>query len=259
MSNSPEGNPIPNPTPEHKVTAEQIETDCPERLRQIGEQIKVRLVKMDKEAAAYKRVLNHGIAVEKLLAEAKSLCDDTGFQKFRELVCPQLSQSQAYKLLAIASGKKTLAEHRAEERERKRRTRARQRAGAANSGTVPEQSEPPTEPIEDTEGTTADSAAQTDVPKRGSSKSPQVKDTKLIEFNNHVARLTQLTKGAEPRRFIKTAIDADDLNKLSALFSGIAKLRSKPRFLQQGSAEISAEDRKAQHAALEAADDREAA
>jgi hypothetical protein len=254
MSNSPVRNPILNPTPEHKLTAEQIETDCPERLRQIGEQIKVRLGKMDKEAAAYKRVLNHGIAVEKLLAEARSLCDDAGFQKFRELVCPQLSQSQAYKLLAIASGKKTFAEHQAEERERKRRTRAKQRAGAANSGTVPEQSEPPTD--EDTAATDAATAdGQPELPKPGSrtSHAPSVKDNALTDFNSLIARLLQKTHKANPRRFIDTAISPVDLSNLAKFILDVADLKS------QSSAEISTEDRKAQHAALEAADDQEAA
>ena len=115
------------------------EKDCPARLQQIGREIAERLKRAEKQA---KLAADHVIAVDKLLAEAKELCDGGGFKKFRELFCPQLGKSQAYVLLAIAAGKKTLAEHRTEERERKQKSRANQKTVAANSGTVPEKSNP---------------------------------------------------------------------------------------------------------------------
>jgi hypothetical protein len=64
-----------------------------------------------------------------------------GFKKFRELFCPQLATSQAYALHAIRTGKKTLAQHRTEQRDRKRRSRAKQKPASANSVTVTEISE----------------------------------------------------------------------------------------------------------------------
>jgi len=246
---------------ELRATAEQIEKACPERLKQIGKEITERLKKADKQTELAQ---NHLIAVEQLLAEAKSLCDDSGFEKFRELVCPQLGKSQAYALLAIAAGKKTLAEHRIEERERKRRTRTKQKA-AANSGTVPEKPEPATAPDNAPEATSSDTvgveqSAQLEPLKRDLSIT-SAPNRELEEFNNHVTRLMQMIKGAEPRWFIKAPIKADDLAKLSAFFSGIAMLKSKstPHFVPQGSPEIPLEDRKTQHEALEAADGRETA
>ena len=108
-------------------------------MQQIGKEITERLAKADKQTELAQ---NHLIAIDQLLAEAKGLCDGGGYSKFRELFCPQLGKSQAYALLAIARGKRTLAEHRAEERQRKQKTRANQKAAVANSGTVPEKSGP---------------------------------------------------------------------------------------------------------------------
>ncbi len=125
-----------------KLTAEQIEKECPARLQQIGKEIRQRIAKAERQAELAQ---NHLIAVDQLLAEAKTMCDEGGFEKFRESFCPQLGKSQAYALLAIAAGKKTLAEHRADERERKRRTRANQKALESLSGTVPENRESPLE------------------------------------------------------------------------------------------------------------------
>jgi hypothetical protein len=70
-------------------------------LRQIAQEIEVRLSKADKRA---QQAQDHLITVDELLSEAKNLCDDGGFKKFRELFCPQLGKSQAYALLAIAGG-----------------------------------------------------------------------------------------------------------------------------------------------------------
>jgi hypothetical protein len=90
-------------TTKHKLTAAQVEKDCPARLQQIGKEIAARLAKADKQTELAR---NHLIAIDELLAEAKELCDGGGFNKFRELFCPQLGKSQAYALLAIAAGKK---------------------------------------------------------------------------------------------------------------------------------------------------------
>jgi len=112
---------------EPKFTATQIENDCPSRLTQIGREIAERLKKADKHANA---AADQVLAVDLLLAEAKGLCDGAGFDKFRERFCPQLGKSQAYARLAIATGKKTLPEHRTAERERKQKSRATQRASS---------------------------------------------------------------------------------------------------------------------------------
>ena len=153
-----------------RLTAEQIEQDCPDRLRQIAKEIEERLSKADKQA---KQAEDHFIAVDRLLVEAKSFCDTGGFEKFRELFCPQLGKSQAYKLLSIAAGKKTFAENRAEERDRKRRTRANQKAAAANSGTVPEKKDAGAEQETLPAGVVA-------VARTGGSMSPRKLDTGLL-------------------------------------------------------------------------------
>ena len=65
--------------PDLKLTAEEIEKECPARLQQIGKEIRQRLAKADKQTELAQ---NHLIAVEQLLVEAKALCDDGGFKKF---------------------------------------------------------------------------------------------------------------------------------------------------------------------------------
>jgi hypothetical protein len=123
-----------------KFTAADIEKDCPVRLREISSEIGELYGEARQQA---KRLDDHVIAINKLISEAQDLCDVGGYDKFRELFCPQLGKSQAYVRLAIAAGKTTLVEHRAKERERKQKTRAK--AVVANSGTVPEKADPETE------------------------------------------------------------------------------------------------------------------
>jgi hypothetical protein len=121
-----------------KLTAEQIEKECPDRLRDIAKEIKARLSKADKQS---QQAQDNLIAVDELLAEAKKLCDDGGFEKFQKMFCPHLGKSQAYALRAIAAGTKSLVEHRIDERDRKRKSRKALRAAGKNSGTVPEKPE----------------------------------------------------------------------------------------------------------------------
>jgi hypothetical protein len=112
------------------ATATQIEKDCPDRLRQISDEIKARLAKADKQT---QEANDHLIAVNQLLIEAKGLCDVGGFKKFRELFCPHLGKSQAYARLAIAAGKKTVEAHRAVNAKRNKQFRAKQKEKAATS------------------------------------------------------------------------------------------------------------------------------
>jgi hypothetical protein len=122
-----------------KLTAAEIGAEnCPVEMRDLGKRIAAHL---EKAAHAEQKAENHRIAAGQLLAQAKKACDEGGFAAFRERFCPQLGKSRAYELLAIATGKKTVEEVRADERARKANTRARQKA-AANSGTVPEKSQP---------------------------------------------------------------------------------------------------------------------
>jgi hypothetical protein len=205
---------------EQKVTAAQIVTDCPDQLQRIGHEITERLAKVDKQA---QQANDHLIAVNQLLAEAKKLCDGGGFKQFREQFCPQLGKSQAYAMLAIAAGKKTFIGHRTEERERKQRTRANQKAvPAANSGTVPENSEPKES------SNAAAPPATTPKPLAKLKTATAARGTASKEFTDHGARLLQTIKGAKPRHFIDTGLNPDELPRLDILRSpGSPSERSK--------------------------------
>jgi hypothetical protein len=246
-----------------KFTAAEIGENCPERLKQIAEEIEARLAKWDKET---RRAENHLIAVDQLLAEARGLCDRGGFIKFRELFCPKLGKSQAYAMRAITAGKKTFAEHRAEERERKRRTRANKRA-AGNSGTVPENADTtpelpqaPTEPNKAGTGTKPEPSPES----AKSRKTATPQDASLAEFTDLTCRLVQKIAKFPPKRFKKTGVNPNDLAKLGKFFTSLANLK-KPGVSEQVagavaqgndsvSPEQSAEDMKAKHRVLETMD-----
>ena len=240
-------------TTTHKLTAAQVESDCAERLQQIGKEITERLAKADKQT---KLADNHVIAVNLLIAEAKELCDGGGYDKFRELYCPQLSKSQAYALLAIADVRKSLSQHRADERDRKQRSRA----NLKNSGTVPEKPEPQGAPT-DADKVEAPGTLPEQKPKPAASAraAPTAEDTGLRDFTYHVARLVQMTKGANPDRYIGMGIKSDALIKLGKFLSEISTLKSNPPLVPQKalelSAEQSAEDMKAKHMASETTHD----
>jgi hypothetical protein len=210
-----------------KFTAPQIEKNCPPRLRQIGKEITERLAKADKQTQLAQ---DHLIAIEQLLKEATELCDGGGFKKFRELFCPQLGKSQAYALLAIAAGRKTLAEHRANTRARTAKSRANKKAEA--SATVADESEPAPEPSERQES--PPQVAPTDAPdivpeQRPVAAAPRrpvtPKDDSLFEFTSLIARLLQKTEKRKPERFVKTAIPVDELDKLGKFLTDLADLK----------------------------------
>jgi hypothetical protein len=215
--------PTPPPQTEPKLTAAQIARG-PVRLHQIGREIRERLKKAKKQNELAE---NHLIAVNELIAEARELCDRGDFKRFRRLYCPHLGQSQAYALRAIGAGKKTFAEHRVEERERKQRTRASQRAAAANSGTVPENSNPQTEvPAAATED--GEPATTTIAPAPGGPVKPLsgVTPNDMVSgFNSHVMELKRKISKHKVERFAATAVPADDLAKLGKFLTDLAILK----------------------------------
>ena len=129
---------MPSEQTEPKFTADQVEKKCPDRLRQIGKLITARLEKIDKQI---KQAEDHFISVNQLIAQAKELCDEGGFNAFREKFFPNLGTSRVYELLAIASNKKTVEETRASNRLRVAKHRAN-KAEAPVSVTVTEKSKP---------------------------------------------------------------------------------------------------------------------
>ena len=116
----------------NKVTAAQIEKALrlPPRLQEIGKEINARLAKVD---AAFEQAENHKIAISQLLGETKALCDEGGFEVFREKFCLGLSNSRSYELHAIAAGRKTIEQTKAETRERQTKHRAKTMAKLAEA------------------------------------------------------------------------------------------------------------------------------
>jgi hypothetical protein len=209
-------------TTDAKVTAAEIETDCPYRLQQIGKEIAERFEKAHKQNES---ASNHLIAVNELLAEAKTICNAGGFKKFRELFCPQLGKSQAYVLHAIGAGKKTLAKHRNEERERKQRTRANQRAVAANSGTVPETSAPvgkaPAAPAADCKPET-NIAPELAKPRSGCTAN----DKDLLRFTAIADEILRGIANKNVDYFANIGQAPDALARLGKFFTDLANLKS---------------------------------
>jgi hypothetical protein len=197
-----------------KITARQIETDA--RLQQLGKEITERLEKARKNRQLAE---DHIIAVNARIAEAKKLCDDGGFKKFRELFCPQLGKSQAYALHAIGAGKKTLEQHRNEQRDRQRKSRSNQKSPPANSVTVtedqrthnPELHAGGNEPRKD------QSAIATSAIASG--------DGTLSRFSGLLLELVRITDKKRAKRFDRASVSANDLRKLGSLLINVADLK----------------------------------
>jgi hypothetical protein len=191
-----------------KFTAAQIEASCPARLQEIGKEIEARFKKAQKQ---YQQAENHAIAIRALMDEARALCDEGGFKKFRQRFCPQLGKSQAYVLHAIGTGKKTLAQHRTEQRDRKRKSRAKQKSSSPNSVTVTDISR--------------SDAPEADVEDRGARRSRSSiarGDHPQSNFNTWVMELARITKNRPPERFAETAVPADILSNLGKFLTEVA-------------------------------------
>ena len=205
---------------EIKFSAAQIEMDCPTRLQEIGKEITERFEEAREQT---RRLDDHVIAINKLIAEAQELCDVGGYNKFRELFCPQLGKSQAYVRLSISAGKTTLVEHRAKERERKKKTRAVQRATASNSGTVPEKPRPQGA-LKELREIEAPSIASQQTPEPAKPRSPVTPgDEGTRAFTEQVMELDRGTAEWPPERFSGTAVSADFLVRLGNRLIDIAK------------------------------------
>jgi hypothetical protein len=70
------------------------------------------------------------------------------------------------------------------------------------------------------------------------------KDIALSDFTNRVLELARLTRSQQPVRFTKTAVSFGDLNKVGQFLIELANLKSR-------SAEVSTEQRRTEHAALD--------
>jgi hypothetical protein len=252
-------------TNEHKITAAQVEKECPDALQDLGKRIATHLEKARK---CEEKTEQHYTAVAQLLAKAEEACDDGGFTAFCERFFPDLGKTRVYELLQIATNKTSVEQVRAKGRKRQAKSRANKKEAMANSVTVTEKSEPAAQEAS-TDGAPADalctaSIGNTVQPKMAASRkvAPRAKDIALEEFTGHVARLLQMIKGAKPHRFIDTGIKPEGLATLSSYLSNTAKAKEKPNFVPQGTAELSpaqsAEDMKAKHAARDTAENQAA-
>ena len=114
----------PSKSPAVKVTAKQIENDCPTEVEDLGHRIAAHIQAArgyeakahEKAGVELRKADNNWTTVTQLLTEAKAKCDTGGFEAFKEKYCPDLSCSRIYELLQIGSGKKTLEESRAAKR-----------------------------------------------------------------------------------------------------------------------------------------------
>jgi hypothetical protein len=121
------------------ITAAQIAENCPAKLTELGQHVAAHLEKAER---CDQKADDHRLTAGRLLAQAKELCDDGGFTAFHERFCPNLGRSRTYDLLAIASGKKSAEQFRADNAERNRRSRANKKAAAAVRHVTESESKP---------------------------------------------------------------------------------------------------------------------
>ena len=204
-----------------KITATQIEEECPERLQEIGKEIRERFKKAQN---GYKKADDHMDTIKVLLNEAESLCDEGGFERFQEILCPELGKSRAYELRAIARNKRSIEETRARTRERVAKHRANKPA-APLSVTVTENlaggatSAPP----EDQE---IDGGAPL-VPKQQAKTRNEsgTGDPTLKNFSGLVRELVRATSNKDIKRFAETTVAVDEFEQLGKFLIDIANFK----------------------------------
>ena len=124
----------------------------------------------------------------------RTICDKGGFNAFRKRHCPSLGKSRAYELLAIATGKKSIEQSRAEGRARQERHVKKLRATAAAM--------------------------------RSSVSDP---NNGLRQFTGWVLELVLLTETAKPADFVSTTASSDDLIKLGNFLAAVADSQRRPK------------------------------
>jgi len=172
-----------------KLTAAQISKgkNLPARLISIGKEVEARVSRFHAYEA---KASDMAVSISCLLKEAATFCDKGGFNAFRKRHCPSLGRSRAYELLAIASGKKSIEQSRAEGRARLERHVAKLRATAATM---------------------------------------QSSVNGQRQFTGWVLELVLLTEAAKPADFASTTAGSDDLIKLSNFLAAVADSQRRPK------------------------------
>ena len=204
-----------------KFTAAQIEANCPDRLRKIGEEISERFKKAQN---GYKKSDDHMDTIKALLDEAKRLCDEGGFKKFQEILCPQLGKSRAYELLAIARNTRSIEETRASTRKRVAKHRANKPAGPL-SVTVTEKlaedalgGSPEDQGIDGGAPLVPEQLAKTQ-------NESATGDPTLKNFSGFVRELVRTTSNENVKRFAETSVAVDELEQLGKFLTAIANFK----------------------------------
>src|SRR5438105_9333703 len=114
-----------------KLNAAQIEKgrSLPSRLIAIGKEIEATVFKFQTYET---KASDLAVSIKALLAEAATYCDKGGFNAFRNKFCPSLGRSRTYELLAIASGKKTQDQSKAQGAARQAKYQTKLKKGAVS-------------------------------------------------------------------------------------------------------------------------------
>jgi hypothetical protein len=131
-----------------KAEAEAKRATAKAELEKIGEQIAARVkIMRDYDASAeekagheLRKAQDESDTINKvLLVQARAKCKEAGesFKKFRKQYCPDLSRSRLYAVLAIADGRKTVEQDRAEKRESVAKSRAKAVSSTSAVGDTP--------------------------------------------------------------------------------------------------------------------------
>jgi hypothetical protein len=184
------------------ATAIKAGKSLPPRLLAIGREIEVRVARTD---TYHTKAADMVDSITQLLVEAENYCDKGGFAAFRKRYLPSLERSRAYKLLSIASGRKSAHQLRAEGAARQARHIAKLKAAAAAMKRLS---------VTD----------NTKLPAPHSAHGARDGHDTLRRFTARVLELVLMTATAEPKTFNGAAIEADDLRKLADFLIAVADL-----------------------------------
>lgn len=131
-----------------KAEAEAKRATAKAELEEIGKQIAARVKIMRDYDASAEEKAGHELrkaqderdTIKKvLLVQARAKCKEAGesFEKFRKQYCPDLSRSRLYAVLAIADGRKTVEQDRAEKRESVAKSRGKVVSSTSAVGDTP--------------------------------------------------------------------------------------------------------------------------
>jgi hypothetical protein len=143
-------------------------------LEEIGKQIAPRVKIMQDYDASAEQKAGHDLrkaqderdTINKvLLVQARAKCKEAGesFEKFRKQYCPDLSRSRLYAVLAIADGRKTVEQDRAEKRESVAKSRAKVVSSTSAVGDTPSVATPNGATLETSDFTPKSNIAGNDV------------------------------------------------------------------------------------------------